>query len=280
MPTTTATATRPSATGRRTTRPTSLAHRPVPSLRSRARNGIRPRFTRSPRIASVAGRNVEAAEHRHQDNADGADRHRGEHVDAEREQAGDGDGHGDTGEEHRATGGAAGDLDRPVLVATEAALRAEAGDDEQRIVDGHGETDEQHELAGAGGDRSHDLAVDPEDAEAGQQRGEGEHERDARGDDGAERDQQDQEGQRQGQLERAVEVGEGDLVEVGGHQRRAEGVDRVVGVVCARRVEDRSDRIQLGRDRRGIAADHVRRSGRLCRRPRSARPRRERCRDR
>ena len=151
----------------------------------------------------------EAADDGHQDDADAADRHRGEHVDAEGEQAGDGDGDGDAGEEHRTTGGAAGDLDRRVLVATEAALRAEAGDDEQRIVDGHGEADEQHELAGAGGDRGHELAVDPEDAEAGQQRGEGEDERDARGDDGAERDQQDQERQRQRQLERAVEVGRG-----------------------------------------------------------------------
>ena len=69
----------------------------------------------------------EAADDRHQDDADAADRHRGQHVDAEGEQAGDGDGDGNAGEEHRATGGAAGDFDRRVLVATEAALRSGSG---------------------------------------------------------------------------------------------------------------------------------------------------------
>ena len=242
----TATATRPRTTGRRTTSPTRRAHRP------RALVAVAGEERDPSEVHAIAedrerGRQErEAAEDRHQDDADGADRHRGEHVDAEREQAGDGDGHGDAGEEHRATGGAAGDLDRPVLVATEAALRAEAGDDEQRIVDRDGEADEQHELAGAGGDRSHELAVDPEDAEAGQQRGEGEDERDAGGDDGAERDQQDQERQRQRQLERAVEVGQDDLVEVRGHQRRAEGVDRVVGVARPGRVETGRTASSLG----------------------------------
>ena len=37
---------------------TIVAQTPLPSGRSRPRNGIRPRFTPSPRIARVAGRNV------------------------------------------------------------------------------------------------------------------------------------------------------------------------------------------------------------------------------
>jgi len=45
-------------TGRRMTDLTTTAHNPLPSSRSRPTIGSRKRFTRSPRIARVAGRNV------------------------------------------------------------------------------------------------------------------------------------------------------------------------------------------------------------------------------
>ena len=54
----TTTAPMASGTGRRMTPPTRRDHRPLPSSRSRPKNGIRPRLTPSPRIASVAGRKV------------------------------------------------------------------------------------------------------------------------------------------------------------------------------------------------------------------------------
>ena len=47
-----------SGIGRRMTAVTIRAHRPLPSSRSRPKYGTRPLFTRSPRIARVAGRNV------------------------------------------------------------------------------------------------------------------------------------------------------------------------------------------------------------------------------
>ena len=70
-----------------------------------------------------------------------------------------------------------------------APLGPEAGDQEQRVIDGHGEPDQDDELAGVRADRGDRLAVEREDPEGREERGHGEHERDERRDDRAERDQ-------------------------------------------------------------------------------------------
>ena len=67
--------------------------------------------------------------------------------DAEGDQPGERDHDGEPGEEHRAPGGAARDLDRLGPVAAGAPLDAEAGDHEQRVVDRDGQPDQHDELA-------------------------------------------------------------------------------------------------------------------------------------
>ena len=185
----------------------------------------RPRLTRSPRIASVAGRKVRLPMTETSDR-DRPDRHRGEQRDAEGDQAGQRDHHRQAREEDRAPGRAAGDLDRLGAVAAGPPLDPEPGDHEQRVVDRDGQADQHDQLRRVRADRARDLAVDAQDPERGQERGRRQDERHERRDDRAEGEQQDDERQRHRELERIVEAARDQRVDVVGDERAADGVDR------------------------------------------------------
>ena len=166
----------------------------------------RPRLTLSPRIASVAGRNVRLPT---------TDTKTTEIVpiaidvnsDTPRViRPGQRDHHRQPGEEDRPAGGAAGDLDRLGPVAAGPPLDPEAGDHEQRVVDRDGEPDEHDQLGRVRADRPDDLAVDAEDPERGDQRGDRQDQRHDRRDDRPEREQQDHERQRDRQPQGLVEA--------------------------------------------------------------------------
>ena len=129
-----------------------------------------PRLIPSPRIASVAGRNVRlpmtatkmtpivpiAIERKIETSI--------------RNRPGDRDHHRETAEEDRPAGGAAGRLDRDHLVAALAPLGPEARDHEQRVVDRDCETDQDDELGRVRAGRRDQLAEDAEDAERREER--------------------------------------------------------------------------------------------------------------
>ena len=87
----------------------------------------RPRLTRSPRIASVAGRNVRLPMTDTNTTDDRADRHRREQRHAERDQPGQRDHHRQPREEHGAAGRAAGDLDRARIARARRVARPGSG---------------------------------------------------------------------------------------------------------------------------------------------------------
>ena len=234
---------------------TILAQMPVPSARSRPRNGIRPRLTRSPRIDKRRRQEGQAADHGDEHHADHRDGHRAERVDPDEEQAAERHRDGEATEEDRSTGRTGRCLDRGELGFARAPLAPEAGDHEQGVVHADGQADQHDELARAHCHRSDDLAVDAQDAKAGEQRREGQDERHRRRDRGTEGDEQDQEGGRQGELERAIEVVAHDLHQVFHEQCVVERVHLEARVVRDEAGEDRTKRRGLGRDGIRIALD-------------------------
>ena len=113
----------------------------------------RPRLTRSPRIASVAGRNVRLPMTDTSTTAIVPIAIDVNSDDAEGDQAGQRDHHREAREEDRPAGGAARDLDRLGAVAAGPSLDPEAGDHEQRVVDRDGEPDEHDQLGRVRADR-------------------------------------------------------------------------------------------------------------------------------
>ena len=149
------------------------------------------------------------------------------------------------------------DLDRAELRAAVPPLGPEAGDHEQRVVDRDGQPDQDDELARVRADRARPLAVEREDAERRQERGHREDERDDRRDERAERDQQDHERDREREQQRLVEAAVDQLADLVVGERVVQGVDLEVRMRGAELVERRRDRLQpLGRGprrRRGPA---------------------------
>ena len=164
---------------------------------------------------------------RHEHDRNRADRHRPEERIVEQEQPADRDHHGEAREEDRPTGGVARDVDRGELVAAMAPLRSESREHEQRVVDRHREPDEHDELARVRADGRHELAVEPEDPERGEQRGDREDERDDRRHDRPERDQQDDERERDRQPKRGVESAVDELLNLVVRERAVERVDPI-----------------------------------------------------
>ena len=219
---------RTAMTGRAITARTTTAQRPLPSGRSRPRYGIRSRFTPSPRIASVAGRNVsdpmtamsttEIVPTAIDRNRTSSSRNRPpiENMTARPEKKTARPAVAERRGSHRL---------RPPVPP----LGPVARDHEQRVVDGHRQPDQHDQLARIGADGRDVLAVEPEDAERGQQRRDRQHEGDHGGHDRPERDQQDPERDRdrqpQGRVETAVDefldlpIGDGPIESVDGQPR-------------------------------------------------------------
>ena len=259
------------STGRRMTAFTSVAHGPLPggraarrsmasmARRDRNRRGSqvigRPQFTRSPRIASVAGRNVRLPITATSTTAivptampvnrliPSVTRPPSEITTAMPEK--------NTARpavlERR--------LDRLVDARAPLPLRSEARDHEQRVVDGDGEAHQHDQLARVRADRRDGLAVQPEEAVRGREARRGEEQRHHGGSDRAEREQQDQERDRDRQPERAVELVVDELLDVVVDERAGDDVDLGVGEPGAHRVDDRRHRDEPLRDHRALAGD-------------------------
>ena len=121
-----------------------------PERQGRGRRGShaagRPRFTRSPRIDRVAGRNVRLPMTDTRTTPIVPTAIDVNSDDAEGDEPGERDHHREPGEEHRPAGGAARDLDGHGPIAAGPPLDPEAGDHEQRVVDGDGQADQHDEL--------------------------------------------------------------------------------------------------------------------------------------
>ena len=180
---------------------------------------------RSPRIASVAGRNVRLpmiATKITPIVPIAIDRKIETSI---MNRPGDRDHHRETAEEDRPAGRAAGGLDRRAAWAGPARRSdPEAGDHEQRVVDRDGEADQHDQLGRVRAGRRDELAEDAEDAEGREQRRHGQDERDDRGDERAERDEQDDERQAD-RDERPVEAAVDQVRDVLAGQRLADRVD-------------------------------------------------------
>ena len=153
--------------GWRMTPRTRRLQKPLSSGRSRPKYGSLPAFTRAPRIDQRGGQERQAADDRHEDHRDRAERHRVEQLVRQDVERRDRDHHGEAAEEDRAAGRAAGDLDGALRVRAAPPLRPEARDHEQRVVDGHRQPDEHDQLRRVRADRVEQLAVD---ARAGRRR--------------------------------------------------------------------------------------------------------------
>ncbi len=234
---------------------TILAQTPAPSARSRPRNGMRPRLTRSPRIESVAGRKVRLPITATSTTPIIATAIALSVSTRIRNRPAERHGDGEAAEEDGSAGRPGRRLDRGELGLVRAPLAPEAGDHEQRVVHADGQADEDDQLARAHRHRSDELAVDAQDAKAGEQGREGQDERHRRRDRGAEGDEQDQEGGRKGDLERAIQVVANDLHHVFHDQRVVERVDLEARVVRGKAGEDRTEGRGLGRDGIRVALD-------------------------
>ena len=138
------------------------------------------------------GQQGERDEDRDQDGARSSETHRGEERDPDDGQRSQGDDHRETGEEDGRAGGADRDAHGLLAVVGVVQLRPVAGQDEQRVVDADREADHRGEHRRAGVDvRERGHRGDAGDAEGdAEHRG---HDRQARGDEGAEGQEQDDE---------------------------------------------------------------------------------------
>jgi hypothetical protein len=180
--------------------------------------------------AEDGGQQGERGQHGHEHAQGDAGGQPADHVQAEGEQAQDGDDHGGAGEQDGPPGG----VDRPHggLLGRQPGLEAfaVAGDDEQGVVDAHADADHQHGLVGEAGhvdqvDGQADQADAGADAEQGGQQGQ------AHGQDRPEGQQQDHHGGQEPQAlaARGALVGEGVAAQLDLQPGRLDLVDQVAG---------------------------------------------------
>ena len=147
----------------------------------------------------------QGADERGEDDEHRPDPDRGEDVRAGKQQAGHRDQHRDPGDQDRLPGGRGGAEESLVSPVAGCALLALALEIEQRVVDPDGHPHQQdHRLGRIGGMKN--VAGKRREPDRPQHGREGEQDRYARGDERAERDQQDREGDRYRQLLRVLEI--------------------------------------------------------------------------
>ena len=199
--------------------------------------------------AEQRGEQRECGEQDEADRQHHAGGHRAERRDRNEEHGGQADQHGDAGEEHGLAGGVhrnAGGVLR--ILGVRMQRRSVSGDDEERVVDAEREREHHGEVQRP--DRQvRDLGDAVQDAHRGEQAGSGEHERETRGGERAERDHEDHcgDGPREDLgLEHAFAV---DLVEVvpeGG--RAGEGDRDLVTGHLGREIRDLVAELACGSD--------------------------------
>ena len=196
-----------------------------------------------PEPGEQGGKNGQRPEHRDGDDEDRGQGERGEGLVAGEEHAGHRHHHGQAGDEHRAAGRRGRNFQRLPLAAPRGAFLPLALQVEHRVVDAHGEPDQEHHRRGLHRNRQDDARErdEPEGREHG---GQSEQERNARRDEGAEREHEDDQGDREREHSRLAEV-----LLVGGHDsllstRVAELADRegrMGALGGSDGVEDRAD---------------------------------------
>ena len=142
------------------------------------------------------GEHRQRAEHRDRDHDDRRNAERGEDLVAGQEHAGHRDDHGQSGDEHRATGSCGRGLERVPLAPAGGAFLPLAPQVEHRVVDADREPDQQHESRRLHRDRE-DVARDGDQSESREHRGQREQQRDTRGDERTEREGEDAERDRE-----------------------------------------------------------------------------------
>ena len=176
--------------------------------------------------------------HRCDDGAgDDADRCCGQAVERLRvddEEAGHGDDHRRSRDDHRSSGRVGRALERLVGGQPAPPLLSRANDVEERIVDPHGHPDQDEDDAGGVVD-SEDLAGRPLNAHSGEDDGHRQQDRDARRDDRPEREQQHEQRHGHGQELGAMEIAVSLLVELVARGDVARLLDRHVRVRRPRR---------------------------------------------
>ena len=139
---------------------------------------------------------------------------------------------GEAGDDDGSTGGRPGEGDRVAHVGARRPLLARPADDEEGVVDADGEADEQDQALRVRVDGEDALARGGGEAEGDTDAAEAQDERHPGGDDRAEGDEEDEQGQRDadqlGLLEVLAERG----VELLGHRAVADLADGEVGVRC------------------------------------------------
>jgi hypothetical protein len=143
----------------------------------------------------------ERPDHCDADHDDRANAERGEDRVAGEEHAGHGRHDGDAGDQHRATRGGGGDVERVRGRAALVALLHHPAQVEHRVVDADGEADQHRDLTDGLVQRA-ELADRAEQARGGDEGRDAEEQRDARGDGRAEREQQDEQRAAHGELRR------------------------------------------------------------------------------
>ena len=150
------------------------------------------RSTQSPTSERTAGR-ARTAEDGGGDDQDGADREALEDRVAREEHAGHGRDDREAADGHRAAGGGGGGQDRVAVRGAAGPLLAGAAEVEQRVVDADRHADQQDHAGHRVGHRD-EVARDAGQAERGGDAGERQQHRHAGGDQGAEREDQDAQG--------------------------------------------------------------------------------------
>ena len=145
------------------------------------------------------------AEHGDTDDEDRADRHRAALGLAEEEDAGERCHHGQARDQDGVTAGRGGSLEGGQLAGTARPLFTLALEVEERVVDGDGHADQHHQDLRALAGR-HELARDGGQTEGREDRGQAEQHRDAGCEQRAEGQQQDDQGDRDGEELRLLEV--------------------------------------------------------------------------
>ena len=158
-----------------------------------------------PTAASVGGQQRDRGGHAEQDDAEAGDAERGEDGQAEHEQAAHRDGDGEGGEHDGLAGGGDGLDDGVVQFASAAAFLAEPADHQQAVVDAEADAEHVDDV-----DREDRHVAEhgrgDEHGERGDDAGEGDEHRHARGAEPAEQEDHGQEGDRQGDRFAAEQV--------------------------------------------------------------------------
>ena len=193
-------------------------------------------------------------DHRHRDNRDRGDREGLEDRVTGEEHPGHRRHHGQAGDEHGAARGRGCGLQRGPLAAARRSLFAFSLQVEERVVDADREPDQEHERTCLVRHRE-DVAGAGDDAEGGEDGRQGEQQRDACGDESAERDHEDDERDREREhpgLAQILRDGGGDRVDGAGH---AELADVELRMRLLGGLDLGEDRVDLLRRLVGRAAD-------------------------